>query len=140
MTLGGQEKAAIGPGLVALVGVARGDGRSQAKWLAEKTANLRIFEDDQGKMNLSVLETGGSVLAVSQFTLLADARKGRRPSFVEAALPQEAEELYSTYIDFLKEEGCTTQSGVFRAHMEVALVNDGPVTIVLDTPPQEQQL
>lgn len=138
VTVQGREVASIGQGLLALVGVARGDGLQQAKWLAEKTASLRVFEDEQGKMNLSVLETGGSVLAVSQFTLMGDSRKGRRPSFVAAAPPEEAEELYRSYIHLLEIEGCSVHTGVFRTHMEVALINDGPVTIVLDTPENEQ--
>ncbi len=130
----GQAVSAIGRGLLVLVGVAQGDGEPEARWMAEKTANLRIFEDDGGKMNLSVLEAGGEVLAVSQFTLLADARKGRRPGFSQAAAPKAAEAIYLRFAELLREQGCPVKQGVFRAHMEVSLVNDGPVTIVLDSP------
>ena len=131
----GQLRAEIGPGLVILLGVGRGDGRPEADWLAEKAANLRIFEDGDGKLNCSVLETGGSALVVSQFTLLANAEKGRRPSFIEAAPPEEAEPLVAYFAQRLAAQGVPVQTGVFRAMMQVELVNDGPVTIVLDRLP-----
>jgi D-tyrosyl-tRNA(Tyr) deacylase len=116
------------------LGVGHGDGEEHAAFLAEKTANLRIFEDEQGKSNLSVLDVGGEAIVVSQFTLYADARKGRRPSFTDAALPEVAEPLVETLVAALRAEGCTVATGRFRAYMEVELVNDGPVTIVLETP------
>lgn len=130
----GRVLAEIGPGLVVLVGVAPGDTEAQARFLAEKTANLRIFEDEGGKMNRSILETGGEVIAVSQFTLYADARKGRRPSFTGAALPEIARPLVDRYIELLRSQGVTTHSGEFGAEMLVEIANDGPVTIVLDNP------
>jgi D-aminoacyl-tRNA deacylase len=123
----------IGPGLVALVGVANGDTLQDAQFLAQKTAGLRIFSDAQGKFNLSVQDVSGSVLAVSQFTLLADARKGRRPSFTDAAPPVLAEELFNSYIAALKSTGLKVESGRFQTHMLVEILNDGPVTIALDS-------
>jgi D-tyrosyl-tRNA(Tyr) deacylase len=128
----GQRVAEIGPGLVILLGVGQGDGEAQADWLAEKVANLRIFEDEAGKMNRSVLEVGGSALVVSQFTLYADTQKGRRPAFVAAAPPEVAERLVTYFAHKLQSYGVPTQSGVFRAHMRVEIHNDGPVTIVLE--------
>lgn len=122
----------IGPGLVILVGVGKGDTTEQADWLAEKTANLRIFVDDQGKMNRSVLEAGGSALVVSQFTLYANMEKGRRPSFIEAALPEEAEPLITYFTKRLQFHGLPVQSGIFRADMLVEIHNDGPITIWLE--------
>ncbi len=123
----------VGPGLLLLVGVASGDGEAEADWLAEKLAGLRIFNDEGGKMNLSVRDVGGEVLAVSQFTLLADTRKGKRPSFVRAAPPEEAEPLFDHFCEGLRASGVgTVETGSFGAMMEVALVNDGPVTIVLE--------
>lgn len=120
---------AIGPGLLVLVGVAPGDGPAQVAWMAEKIENLRIFADDAGKMNRSVRDVGGGVLVVSQFTLYGDASRGRRPSFVGAALPDVARPLYEALADRL-----AAARGVFGAHMEVEGVNDGPVTLLLDTP------
>jgi D-aminoacyl-tRNA deacylase len=133
VTVEGKVVAEIGGGLLLLVGVARGDGESEADWLAEKVAGLRVFNDEAGKMNRSVLEVGGGVLAVSQFTLLADARKGRRPSFVGAAPPEEAEPLFGYFCERLRAAGVAfVRTGRFGAMMDVALVNDGPVTIVLE--------
>ena len=132
VTVEGQRVAEIGAGLVVLVGVGRDDGEPQADWLAEKIANLRIFEDEAGKMNRSVLEIGGTVLVVSQFTLYADANKGRRPAFIGAARPSEAEPLLDYFVKRLHFYGAPTQTGVFRAHMQVEIHNDGPVTILLE--------
>src|SRR5512143_2474884 len=125
VTVDGRRVAEIGAGLVVLAGVGRGDGQAQADWLAEKIANLRIFEDNAGKMNLSVLEIGGSVLVVSQFTLYADAQKGRRPAFIGAAPPAEAEPLLDYFVKRLQFYGAPTQTGVFRAHMQVEIHNAG---------------
>jgi D-tyrosyl-tRNA(Tyr) deacylase len=132
VTVEGEEVSEIGAGLLLLVGVAQGDGEAEADWLAGKVARLRIFGDEEGKMNRSVSDTGGQVLAVSQFTLLADTRKGNRPSFIRAALPDEAEPLFDHFCEKLHEEGISVQTGRFGAMMDVALVNDGPVTIVLE--------
>ena len=123
----------IGKGLVVLLGVARDDGEQDARLLADKVAGLRVFEDALGKMNLAVGEVGGGVLVVSQFTLLGDARKGNRPSFTDAAPPDAANALYERFCALLREKGLTVATGVFRAHMDVELVNDGPVTILLDS-------
>jgi len=131
--VGGETVGAIGKGLLLLVGVTHDDTEADAKWMADKIAGLRIFEDCDGKMNLSVLEVGGSVLSVSQFTLYGDCRKGRRPNFMEAARPELAEPLYETLNRMLREQGLTVETGRFGAMMEVRLVNDGPVTLVLDT-------
>jgi D-tyrosyl-tRNA(Tyr) deacylase len=124
--------SAIEAGLVILVGVGKGDTPAQADWLAEKTAHLRIFEDEAGKMNRSVIEAGGSALVVSQFTLYANADKGRRPSFIDAAPPEEAEPLVAYFTGKLTSLGVPVKTGVFRANMLVALENDGPVTIILE--------
>jgi D-aminoacyl-tRNA deacylase len=133
VTVGGERISEIGAGLLLLVGVAQGDGEAEADWLAEKVAGLRIFNDESGKMNLSLGDVGGEVLAVSQFTLLADTRKGKRPSFVGAAPPEEAERLFDYFCERLREAGVgTVKTGSFGAMMDVALVNDGPVTIVLE--------
>ena len=133
VTVEGEVVSEIGSGLLLLVGVAAGDGEAQADWLAEKVAGLRIFNDGEGKMNLSVRDVGGEVLAVSQFTLLADTRKGKRPSFVRAAPPEEAEPLFDHFCEGLRASGVgTVETGSFGAMMEVALVNKGPVTIVLE--------
>lgn len=123
----------IDGGLLALVGVAKTDTAAQADQLAEKVANLRIFSDAQGKMNLSVLDMGGAVLAVSQFTLYGNCHKGRRPGFDQAAGAELARELYEYFVAALRELAVPVETGVFQAHMEVALVNDGPVTLWLDT-------
>ena len=124
----------IGPGYVILLGVTHQDSPTEVKKLAEKTVHLRVFEDDQGKMNLSALDTGAEILVISQFTLFADARKGRRPSFTDAALPEIAEPLVAQFVAALRSLGITkVQTGVFGAHMRVHIENDGPVTIILDT-------
>ena len=122
----------IGKGLVVLLGIGPNDGEEQATFLAEKIANLRIFEDEQGKTNLSVLDVKGEVIIVSQFTLYADTRKGRRPSFIDAALPNMAEPLVNRFIELLRAHGVPTQMGQFGAHMLVEIHNDGPVTIWLE--------
>ena len=123
----------IGAGLVVLVGVARGDTTADAAWLAEKCAHLRIFADGKSLMNLSLLDTGRAALVVSQFTLLGDTRRGRRPGFEGAAPPEEAERLYEEFCSKLAALGVPVEAGRFRAHMEVDLVNDGPVTLLLDS-------
>jgi D-tyrosyl-tRNA(Tyr) deacylase len=123
----------IGKGLVVLVGIRSGDSREAADYLAEKVVNLRIFPDAEEKMNLSVADVGGAVLAVSQFTLFGDVRRGRRPSYIDAAPPEEAEPLYEYFLSSLRGRGLRVASGVFRAMMEVELVNDGPVTILIDS-------
>ena len=123
----------IGPGLVVLLGVAENDTDAEAEKLAQKTVDLRIFEDDEGKMNRSLLESAGQMLVISQFTLLADCRKGRRPSFTAAARPDEADRLYQVFTQKVEKLGVPTANGQFQAHMQVELVNDGPVTIWLDT-------
>jgi D-tyrosyl-tRNA(Tyr) deacylase len=123
----------IGPGLAVLLGVEEGDSESDARYLAEKTAGLRIFEDGEGKMNLSVTDTGGEILVVSQFTLLADGHQGRRPGFSRAAPPEKANALYEHYVDLLRERGLRVATGTFQAMMEVSLVNRGPVTMLLDS-------
>jgi len=123
----------IGPGLLVLLGVAIGDTEEDAQSLAKKILGLRIFEDQEGKMNLSVNEAGGAILVVSQFTLLADCRRGRRPSFTEAAPPDLANRLCSDFVELVRESGLPVATGRFREHMEVELLNDGPVTILLDT-------
>lgn len=123
----------IGSGLVVLLGVAETDTDAEAEKLAQKTVDLRIFEDDEGKMNRSLLESGGQMLVISQFTLLADCRKGRRPSFTAAAGPDEADRLYQVFTSAVQKKGVQTANGQFQAHMQVELVNDGPVTIWLDT-------
>jgi len=123
----------IGRGLMVLLGVETGDGDRDVAYLADKVLNLRIFEDDAGKMNRSVLDTNGAILAVSQFTLLGDARDGRRPSFILAARPDEADGLYRRVVELWRERGVPVETGVFGADMAVSLLNDGPVTILLDS-------
>jgi D-tyrosyl-tRNA(Tyr) deacylase len=129
----GEVKGAIGTGLVVLLGVQVADGEADATALADKVLNLRVFPDEAGQMNRSVLDVRGGVLVVSQFTLLGDARRGRRPSYVEAAPPEQADRLYSRFVEELRRSGLAVATGVFRATMQVALVNDGPVTILLDS-------
>lgn len=129
----GEVVGSIGSGLVVLLGVGTGDGERDAEYLADKVLHLRVFEDDSGQMNRSVLEVGGALLVVSQFTLFGDARRGRRPSYVEAAPPEEANRLYAHFVEQLRPSGLEVATGVFRAMMDVALVNEGPVTILLDS-------
>ena len=129
----GRVVGAVGRGLLVLLGVAAGDGEEAARFLADKVAALRVFEDDAGKMNRAVGEVGGGVLVVSQFTLLGDARKGNRPSFTGAAPPEAADALYQRFCALLRDKGLPVETGVFRAQMEVELTNDGPVTLLLDS-------
>jgi D-tyrosyl-tRNA(Tyr) deacylase len=136
VSVDGRVAGEIGHGLLVLLGVQRGDGVAEMEWGARKAAELRIFQDDQDKMNLSLLDVNGEALVVSQFTLLADADKGRRPSFTDAAPPEEAERLYRYFADCLRKMGIATATGVFAARMSVSLVNEGPVTIVLDREPE----
>jgi len=131
--VGGDTIASIGRGLLALIGVGDGDAENDAARLAEKVATLRVFADEGGKMNRSIVDVGGAVLVVSQFTLYADVRKGRRPSWTEAAEPRRASELVDAFAANLECTGVRVDRGVFGAHMQVELVNDGPVTILLDT-------
>ena len=133
VTVEGRVVGAIEAGLVVLLGVAHGDTSAEAQRLAEKICHLRIFADEQDKMNLSLLDTGGAMLVVSQFTLLGDCRKGRRPSFVAAAEPEIAKSLYEEFVEYCQQQGIATATGTFRAMMDVSLVNEGPVTMLLDT-------
>ncbi len=130
----GEVVGEIGPGLLVLVGVGRDDGESDAMHWAEKVVNLRIFEDEQGKMNRSLLDVSGGVLAVSQFTLFGDVSKGRRPSFEKAAPPDQAEQLFNHFVAALQKHTPHVSTGRFRAHMQVFLINDGPVTLILESP------
>jgi len=133
VSVGREVIAEIDKGLLVLLGVAGPDRREDADYLADKIINLRIFEDQNGKMNRSLLDIGGQMLVVSQFTLLADCRKGRRPSFINAAEPERADELYGYFVEKVSEKGISVKTGRFRAMMAVALINDGPVTIVLES-------
>jgi D-tyrosyl-tRNA(Tyr) deacylase len=133
VTVEGQVVARSGAGLLVFVGVASDDGPEDVKYLAAKILELRLFPDDDGRMNRSVVETSGSVLVVSQFTLLGDCRKGRRPSFDRAAPPPLAEALYRDFVGAIEQAGVTVTTGVFRAHMDVELINDGPVTLLVDS-------
>jgi D-tyrosyl-tRNA(Tyr) deacylase len=131
--VGGTVSGAIERGLIALIGVARDDTESDAEVMASKIAGLRIFNDDAGAMNLGLTDVGGAVLAVSQFTLYGDARKGRRPSFIDAAAGPEAQPLFDRVVELMRREGLTVETGIFGASMRVSLVNEGPVTILLDS-------
>ncbi len=132
VSVGGEVVGAIGRGVVVLVGVTHGDTEEQAEWLARKIAGLRIFEDNEGKMNAGLLDADGAALVISQFTLYADCRKGRRPGFSDAALPEMAEPLVEHFAQALRDHGVPVQTGVFGAHMLVEIYNDGPVTILLE--------
>lgn len=133
VTVEGRVTGAIDRGLVVLLGVAQGDGESQAAWMAQKVAGLRVFADAAGKMNLDVAQAGGALLVISQFTLLADVRSGKRPAFTGAMEPVEANRLYERVVELLRATGIRVETGVFRADMQVELVNDGPVTLVVDS-------
>jgi D-aminoacyl-tRNA deacylase len=133
VTVDGQVVGEISAGLLLLVGIGQEDEDSDLVWMADKLTGLRIFEDDDGKMNLAVIETGGAVLSVSQFTLYGDCRKGRRPNFMGAARPEQAEAMYDRFNGLLRERGVPVETGRFGAMMEVAMVNDGPVTLIVDS-------
>jgi len=133
VSIDGEVVGAIDRGLLIFLGVAQDDQDSDASYLAERTVNLRIFSDEEGKFNLSALETSASLLVVSQFTLLADTRKGRRPSFTDAAPPQKAKALFEQFVEFLRTSGLKVETGRFGEHMHVEIHNDGPVTIMLDS-------
>jgi D-tyrosyl-tRNA(Tyr) deacylase len=133
VAVAGEVVGRIGRGLVVLVGVANGDTEKEARYLARRTVNLRIFSDPAGKFNLSALDIGGELLVVSQFTLLADTRKGRRPSFADAAPPAEAEKLFELFVDEAQASGLKVETGRFQQHMQVEIHNDGPVTMMLDS-------
>lgn len=133
LSVDGEQIASIGRGYVVLLGVTHDDNETDARYIADKIASLRLFEDEAGKINLGITDVGGEVLMVSQFTLYADCRKGRRPSFTDAAPPAVADKLYQRVVELLRETGLLVQTGIFGAHMLVALVNDGPVTILLDS-------
>lgn len=133
VTVGGRTVGEIGAGLLVLLGVTHGDDEKDARYMADKIAGLRVFEDNDGKMNLSVKEVGGSILSVSQFTLYGDCRKGRRPSFSEAARPEQAAPLYEAFNTCLRQRGLRVETGVFGAMMDVELVNWGPVTLLVDS-------
>lgn len=139
VSVDGKTVGRCGRGFCILAGVKVGDTRQEAEWLANKVANLRIFDDAEGKMNRSLLDVGGEALIVSQFTLYADARKGRRPAFIEAEVPEKAEPLFTHFVDRLRAEGIPTQTGVFRTIMQVEIHNDGPVTIILERDKNETQ-
>jgi len=133
VSVSGEVVGSIGRGLVVLLGVSQGDTERDAQYLADKTVNLRIFSDSESKFNLSALDVGGEILAVSQFTLIADTKKGRRPSFTEAAPPDQAEALFEQFLSFLRSSGLKVESGRFQQHMLVEIHNDGPVTVMLDS-------
>jgi len=133
VTVDGNITGKIGPGLLVLLGVNKQDTTAEADYLAQKIANLRIFEDDAGRMNRSLLEIGGEMLVVSQFTLYGDCRKGRRPSFVDAAGPEQANTLYEYFVEEVRRKGITVATGQFRAMMAVSLINDGPVTLIVES-------
>lgn len=133
VTVADELTGAVNKGLLVLVGVTEGDTEKDAQYLADKVTGLRIFEDENGKMNLSVKDVGGEILSVSQFTLYGDCRKGKRPSFDKAASPEAANLLYEKFNELCRQQGVQVETGVFRSHMQVELVNDGPVTILLDS-------
>jgi len=133
VSVAGEVVGRIGEGLVVFVGVADGDAQKDAQFLAQRTVNLRIFSDKEGRFNLSVLDIKGELLVVSQFTLLADTRKGRRPSFIEAAPPAQAEQLFEQFVQQVRTTGLKVETGRFQQHMRVEIHNDGPVTILLDS-------
>jgi len=132
VTVNGRITGRIGPGLLILLGIHHTDTTKEALFVADKCVNLRIFEDEEGKMNRSLLDTGGAAMVVSQFTLYGDCRKGRRPSFIEAAPPAHSEPLYETFLDTVRKTGIDVQCGVFGASMAVELINDGPVTLIVE--------
>jgi D-tyrosyl-tRNA(Tyr) deacylase len=134
VTVEDQQIGVIGRGMMVLLGVAQDDGEADADWLVDKIVGLRIFEDDHGKMNRAITDVNGQILVVSQFTLLGDCRKGRRPSFVKAAAPDKAEALYNRFVQKIRDKGIGVETGRFGAAMKVALVNDGPVTLILSSP------
>ncbi|MFP2897526.1 D-aminoacyl-tRNA deacylase [Corallococcus sp. 4LFB] len=136
VTVDGQRVSEMGPGLLVLLGVGKGDTDADLTWMVEKLATLRIFEDADGKMNLSLEDTSRHLIVVSQFTLYGDARKGRRPSFIDAMEPVAAKALYERACEALRQRGLTVGTGIFAADMKVALVNDGPVTLLLESPPK----
>jgi D-tyrosyl-tRNA(Tyr) deacylase len=133
VSIAGKLEGSISQGLVVLVGVAKGDTEKDSHYLAQKTANLRIFSDGDGKFNLSALDTNGELLIISQFTLIADTRRGRRPSFIEAAAPDEAEKLFAHFVEQTRATGLRVETGRFQQYMEVEIHNDGPVTVLLDS-------
>lgn len=134
VTVDGKEVSSVGRGYLVLLGVTHEDSEADVNWLAEKVVHLRLFEDDEGRLNRSLLDEGGELLVVSQFTLYGDCRRGRRPSFIAAAEPERARELYEDFVGRLRALGPIVATGVFQAHMKVELINDGPVTLVVDTP------
>ena len=138
VSIDGQVVGSIGPGLVILVGISRDDTEEDVPYIVSKTVNLRIFADEQGRFNLSALETGAELLVISQFTLYGDTRKGRRPSFTQAAPPEQAETLFESTVGMFRESGLTVEVGRFQAHMVVSIRNDGPVTIMLDSADRER--
>lgn len=133
VTVAGEVTGRIGKGFLVLLGVEERDGQNEVVYMAQKVAGLRVFEDADGKMNLGLAEIGGAMLVVSQFTLLGDCRKGRRPSFIQAARPELADELYRAFVAEIRGQGIEVQTGRFQTHMEVELVNDGPVTLLIDS-------
>ena len=133
VTVDGNEVGKIGPGFMVLCGVEDGDTQEDVKYCVDKTVNLRIFEDDAGKMNRSILDVGGEILAISQFTLQGDVRHGRRPSFIKAARPETAAPLYDAYCEGIRANGIHVETGIFQADMKVSLINDGPVTLLIDS-------
>ena len=133
VTVDGNEVGKIGPGFMVLCGVEDGDTQEDVKYCVYKTVNLRIFEDDAGKMNRSILDVGGEILAISQFTLQGDVRHGRRPSFIKAARPETAVPLYDAYCEGIRANGVHVETGIFQADMKVSLINDGPVTLLIDS-------